>query len=49
MGSYSSLNADDYSLSGRALTDCTVLNLEYLKLEQMRLAYDELDDNITEY
>lgn len=49
IGSYSCLNTDDYALSGRALTDCTVLKLEYLRLEQMRQEYEELEDNMSEY
>ena len=49
VGSYSALNVEDYTILGRALTDCTILKLEFLFLEQMRFESDELDDNITEY
>lgn len=49
VGSYSALNVEDYTISGKALTDCTVLKLEYVHLERMRCVNDDLDANITEY
>ena len=49
IGSYSAINADQHTISGKALTDCTVLKLKYMDLETMRIEYDELDDSIEEY
>jgi CRP-like cAMP-binding protein len=49
IGSYSSLTAEDYSISGFAKTDLTVLKLDYHKLDKMRDKYEELDDKMTEY
>lgn len=49
VGSYSALNTEDYTLSGKALTDCTVLKLDFMVLDQMRAEFDELDDNLSEY
>lgn len=40
---------EDYTISGRAITDCTVLKLDYNILEIMREIYPELDDKMLEY
>lgn len=49
MGSYNILNNDDYCTSCKTLTDVTYLTLDTNVLENMRLDYDELDDNMNEY
>jgi CRP-like cAMP-binding protein len=49
IGSYSVLTGDDYSISGKAKTDCTLLKLSYEALEEMRKKYDELNFTLSEY
>ncbi|CAI2361263.1 unnamed protein product [Moneuplotes crassus] len=49
IGSYSVLNNDDYCTSCKALTDVTYLTLDFTVLEQLRVIFEELDDNMCEY
>lgn len=49
IGSYASLNADDYTVSAKAKTDCTVLQMPYRSLLILRDKYDKLDQAITRY
>ena len=49
IGSFNSINYDEYTISGRALTDWVILKLDYYKIDQMRGIYDELDENISDW
>lgn len=46
IGSYGSINYDEYTISCRAITDCVVLKIDYYKIDQMRTEFDELNENI---
>lgn len=48
-GSYASLNADDYTVSAKAKTDCIILRLPYIKLHTLRNKYKKLDEAISRY
>lgn len=43
------LNADDYTVSAKAKTDCTVLSMPYSKLLVLRDKYEKLDEAISRY
>lgn len=49
IGCYSSLNAEDYTISAKAKTDCTVLKMAYRDLLVLRDKYEKLDQAITRY
>ena len=49
IGSYASLNADDYTISARAKTDCTILKMAYRSMLTLRDKYDKLDQAISRY
>ncbi|CAI2368538.1 unnamed protein product [Moneuplotes crassus] len=49
IGSYSVLTGDDYSITGKAKTDCTLLKLTYNTLEELRNKFDELDYILSEF
>ena len=49
IGSYGVLNADDYTVSAKAKTDCTVLSMPYSKLLVLRDKYEKLDEAISRY
>ena len=48
IGSYGSINYNEYTISWRALTDWVVFKLDYYKIDQLRVVYDELNENISE-
>ena len=49
IGSYASLNADDYTISAKAKTDCTILRMPYRSMLTLRDKYDKLDQAISRY
>lgn len=49
IGSYSILIGEDYSISGKSKTECTLLKLTLAKLEEIRGNYEEVDYRISEY
>ena len=49
IGSYGSINYNEYTISWRALTDWVVFKLEYYKIDQLRAEFDELNENISEW
>ena len=48
-GAYSVLTGDDYSISGKAKSDCLLLKLQYMHLEKIREQHMELDLAMVEY
>jgi len=49
IGSYGALMNEYYSISGKAVEECTILKLKSSKLEEFRDTYDELDLEILDY
>ena len=49
IGAYNSINYDDYSISGKALTDWVLFKLDYYKIDQLRSSYEELNENIWDW
>lgn len=49
IGAYSSLRLDDYSISGKAKTDLTLLKLPFSKMNDLREKYEDLDKVMAEY
>lgn len=49
IGSYSVLTGDDYSITGKAKTDWTLLKLTYNTLEELRAKFDEMDYILSEF
>ena len=46
IGSYYSLTKDDYIISAKAKTDCTVLRLNASHLEELREQYEQLNEDM---
>ena len=49
VGSYSALVSGNYTISAKAMTDCTVLKLDFLELHNMRVKNDDLMVKMDEY
>ena len=49
IGSYSMLKREDYTIYGRAKTDCTILKLSYEQLLNFRDKFPELEEILAEY
>lgn len=49
IGAYCSLTSDDYTISGKAKTDLTLLKLPFVKMQQLREKYEDLDKIMSEY
>lgn len=49
IGSYSVLNCDDYTLSGKAKTDCNLLKLSHSNCVLIREKYELLNDSLIEF
>lgn len=49
IGSYGSINYDEYTISWRAITDWVVLKLDYYKIDHMRTEFEELNENIWDW
>ena len=48
IGSYYSLTSDDYSISAKAKTDCTLLKLTATQILELRAENEKLDDSMIE-
>jgi hypothetical protein len=49
IGAYGSLSCDDYSISGKAKTDLTLLRLPFARMQALRDTYEDLDKVMSEY
>ena len=49
IGSYCSLASDEYSISGKAKTDLTILKLPFTQMQQVRAQNEDLDKVMIEY
>ena len=49
IGAYCSLRLDDFTISGRAKTDLTLLKLPFIKMQNLREKFDDLDKVMGEY
>lgn len=49
IGSYSTLKLEDYTIFGKAKTDCTVLKLSSSNLGLIRDKHQDVEDICTEY
>ena len=49
LGSYWSLTSDEYTISGKARNDLTVLKLPFLKMQILREKHEDLDKIMNEY
>lgn len=49
IGSYRALRSEDYDLTARAKTDCSLFRLPIKKIEKLACIYDDLDNNLMDY
>lgn len=49
IGSYSVITGDDYTISGKAQIDCTILTIETSTLVYLRNTFDEINSRLNEY
>lgn len=49
IGSYCLLTSEEYSISGKAKTDLTLLKLPFVKMKELREKYEDLDRVMNEY
>ena len=49
LGSYSALKGEDYTITARAKSDCSLLKIQFSKINQLRKSYDDLDEVMYEY
>ena len=49
IGSYCSLTSEEYTISGKARNDLTVLKLPFTKMQALREKYDDLDNIMGKY